>query len=52
MRIKEEYKRSGYFWLSDGGEIELEIVGLFDESIKALNGGLAKDLVWAKAKCD
>ncbi|NIA09361.1 MAG: hypothetical protein GWP10_06450 [Nitrospiraceae bacterium] len=52
MRIKEEYKKSGYFWLpdneskkipgtltiSDGGEIELEVVGLFDESIKALNG--------------
>lgn len=52
MRIKEEYKKSGYFWLhdnpekrvagtlviSDGGNIELEIVGLFDESIKALNG--------------
>lgn len=52
MRIKEEYKKSGYFWLpdneskkipgtltiSDGGDIELEVVGLFDESIKALNG--------------
>ena len=52
MRIREEYKKSGYFWLpdnednkipgtltiSDGGEIELEVVGLFDESIKALNG--------------
>ncbi|WP_353247710.1 HEPN domain-containing protein [Salinisphaera sp. T31B1] len=44
--------RAGYFWLpdepdkkipgtltiSDGGEIELEVVGLFDESIDALNG--------------
>jgi len=52
VRIKEEYKKSGYFWLhdnpkkrvagtlsiSDGGNIELEVVGLFDESIKALNG--------------
>lgn len=45
MRIKEDYKRSGYFWLpdregkklpgtltvTDGGEIELEIVGLFHD---------------------
>jgi len=52
VRIKEEYKKSGYFWLpekedkkipgtliiSDGGEVELEVVGLFDESIEALNG--------------
>ncbi len=52
MRLKEEYKKAGYFWLpdennkkipgtltiSDGGEIELEVVGLFDESLKALNG--------------
>lgn len=52
MRIREEYKRSGYFWLhdsaenkvpgtlliSDGGDIELEIVGLLDNSIEALNG--------------
>lgn len=52
MRIKEELKKSGYFWLPenedkkipgtlsilDGGEIELEVVGLFDESIEALNG--------------
>lgn len=52
MRIQEEYKKSGYFWLPDnegkkipgtltildGGEIELEVVGLFDDSIKALNG--------------
>lgn len=51
MRIKEKYKKSGYFWLpdnldrkipgtltiSDGGEIELEVVGLFEESVKALN---------------
>ncbi len=52
MRIKEELKNSGYFWLPgnedkkipgtltilDGGKIELEVVGLFDESIKALSG--------------
>jgi hypothetical protein len=52
MRIKEKFQRSGYFWLpsapdrkipgtlsiSDGGNIELEVVGLFDESIEALNG--------------
>ena len=52
MRIKEEFKKSGYFWLPenedkkipgtlsilDGGNIELEVVGLFDESIEALNG--------------
>lgn len=45
MRIREDYKRSGYFWLpdregkklpgtltvTDGGEIELEIVGLFHD---------------------
>ena len=48
MRIKEEIKRSGYFWLpsasekklpgtltiSDGGKIELEVVGLFDETVE------------------
>lgn len=51
MRIKEEFKKSGYFWLSsaperkipgtlsisDGGNIELEVVGLFDERIEILN---------------
>lgn len=45
MRIDEEFVRTGYFWLpekedrkipgtlniSDGGHIELEVVGLFDE---------------------
>lgn len=50
MRIREEFKKTGYFWLpsgpekkipgtlviSDGGEIELEVVGLFDESIEGL----------------
>ena len=47
MRLKEEIKRSGYFWLpsasekkipgtlhiSDGGKIELEVVGLFDGTV-------------------
>lgn len=52
MRIEEEFVKTGYFWLpenedrkipgtltiSNGGDIELEVVGLFDESIQALNG--------------
>lgn len=52
MRIKEEYKKTGYFWLpgkvekkipgilsiNDGGKVELEIVGHFDESVESLNG--------------
>lgn len=51
MRIEEEYKKTGYFWLpdkkenkipgilsiEDGGRIELEIVGHFDESMKLLD---------------
>lgn len=51
MRIEGEYKKTGYFWLpdnpdrkipgtltiKDGGYAELEIVGLFDNSIKAVN---------------
>lgn len=51
MRIEEDYVRTGYFWLpknkdkkipgtltiSDGGEIELEIVGLFDEEEEGEN---------------
>jgi len=51
MRIEEEYVKTGYFWLPekedkkipgtltilDGGEIELEVVGLFSESISARN---------------
>ncbi|MCQ8183649.1 hypothetical protein NP603_21255 [Methylomonas sp. SURF-1] len=51
MRIKEDFKRLGYFWLpsnperrvpgtlfiNDGGEIRLEIFGLFDESIEGIN---------------
>jgi len=54
LRIKEEFKKSGYFWLpsaperkipgtlviTDGGDIELEVVGLFDESIEGLNKAL------------
>ena len=52
MRLKEEIKRSGYFWLpsasekkipgtltiSDGGKIELEVLGLFDETVGRQNG--------------
>ncbi len=52
MRIEDEYVKTGYFWLPErdekkipgvltiknGGDIELEVVGLFDESIKSLNG--------------
>lgn len=47
MRIEEEYVKNGYFWLpekeqlkipgiltiKDGGYIELEVVGYFDEDI-------------------
>ena len=50
MRIKEEFKKSGDFWLpsepdrkvhgtlsiSDGGTIELEVDGLFNDEIEAL----------------
>ncbi|MEG4108820.1 ApeA N-terminal domain 1-containing protein [Microcoleus sp. S13_C5] len=49
--MKEEFKKSGYFWLpsaperkipgtliiTDGGNIELEVVGFFDEIIEGLN---------------
>ena len=52
MRIEEEYKKTGYFWLpekednkipgvlsiDDGGSIELEIVGHFDEAMRPLSG--------------
>ena len=52
MRVQGEHKRSGFFWLPstpdkkvpgtvnifDGGLVTLEIVGLLDESIEALNG--------------
>ena len=51
MRVKEKIEKTGYFWLpsnperkipgtliiKDGGNIELEVVGLFDESIDGLN---------------
>jgi len=51
VRIKDEFQKSGYFWLPgeenkkipgtltilDSGKIELEVVGLFDDSIRALN---------------
>ena len=50
MRINEEYKKSGYFWLpsspttkipgtiiiSDGGDILLEILGNFEDNISAI----------------
>lgn len=52
MRLEEAYVKTGYFWLpgeedrkipgtltiSNGGDIELEVVGLFDDSIESLNG--------------
>lgn len=55
MRITEEFKKTGYFWLpstpeikipgtlviTDGGNIELEVVGLFDESIEGLSKALS-----------
>ena len=51
MRIKEEFKRSGEFWLPstpdkkvlgalsilDGGRVELEVTGLLEDSTKSLN---------------
>lgn len=51
MRIEEEYKKTGYFWLpgkeekkipgvlsiDDGGKIELEVVGHFSDDIDLLN---------------
>ncbi len=51
MRIEEEYIRTGYFWLpekdnkkipgvliiKDGGDIELEIVGFFDDEVNIFN---------------
>lgn len=51
MRIEEEYKKTGYFWLpekeekkipgilsiDDGGKIELEIVGHFNDALESLN---------------
>jgi len=54
LRIKDEFKKVGYFWLpfaperkipgtltiKDGGSIELEVVGLFDESMEGVNRAL------------
>ena len=54
MRIKERIEKSGYFWLpsipkrkipgtliiTDGGNIELKVLGLFDESIEGLNNAI------------
>ena len=51
MRIEDEYVKTGYFWLpgqegekipgiltiKDGGDIELEVVGLFESNTKSLN---------------
>lgn len=51
MRITEQHIKSGYFWLpsqpenkipgtlkiSDGGEIDLEIIGNFDNSLESFN---------------
>ena len=51
MRVKEEFKRSGEFWLPstpdkkalgtlsilDGGRIELEVTGLLEDNIKSFN---------------
>ena len=58
MRIKEEFKRLGHFWLpsapgrqipgtlsiSDGGNIELEVAGLFHDGIEALLNSDSADL--------
>lgn len=54
MRVEENLERHGYFWLpsaperrlpgtlviTDSGNIELEVVGLFDESTEGLNRAL------------
>lgn len=55
MRLKEDLKKTGYFWLpskpemkipgaltiADGGNIELEVVGLFDESSEGIGKALS-----------
>ncbi|HEM7507748.1 TPA: hypothetical protein U2J54_000722 [Providencia rettgeri] len=74
MRIQEEYKKSGYFWLpeqedkkipgiitiSDGGKIELEIIGHFDEEkaffydnkhIERIIGHIEKDSLVTLDRC-
>ena len=57
MRIKDEFKKFGYFWLpaqpekklpgtlviTEGGKIQLELVGLFDESAEGINNFLSGD---------
>lgn len=57
MRIKEKIEKSGFFWLpttpekkipgvlliTDGGDIELEVVGLFDETAKGITDALNGD---------
>ena len=57
MRIKDEFKKSGYFWLpaqpekklpgtlvvTEGGKIQLELVGLFGESVEGINNFLSGD---------
>ncbi len=57
MRIAEEIRKQGFFWLpenaekrlpgvlriADGGDIFIEVVGLFDESIEGLNRALNGD---------
>ena len=57
MRIKDEFKKFGYFWLptqpekklpgtlviTEGGKIQLELVGLFDESAEGINNFLNGD---------
>lgn len=59
MRLDEELQTSGYFWLpsypeqripgsltiKDGGEIELDIVGLFDNSIDGIHGVMDDSIV-------
>lgn len=51
LRIKDEFKKSGYFWIPakpekkvpgtlsvmEGGYIQLELIGLFDESVEGIN---------------
>lgn len=59
MRIKEEFKKSGYFWLpsvpdrkvpgilsiSDGGSIDLEIIELLDHKTERLFNNSLKRIV-------
>ena len=57
MRIKNEFKKFGYFWLptqpekklpgtliiTEGGKIQLELVRLFDKSVEGINNFLNGD---------